>query len=175
MCYKKAILQRVLPEFVKAFLTFVPDVVWFHGTDTNVMKTVGFRESILTKHVSTEHHYMKICHGIWLKFDTASGSTDINLFMLTNKVQILLLRFSPNSNQLKKFLWNLVHRILSKSEEKFRKWVKILFTSCSKVDKSCTASILKKFALAQQRQVEISYTDFRPNRSSSIVENTARN
>jgi len=82
---QKAILQRVLPEFVKVFFTFLPNV-WFHGTDTNVMKTVVFRASVLTKLVSTEHHYVKTCHRIRLKFDSASGSTDVNLFMLLNKV-----------------------------------------------------------------------------------------
>jgi len=40
---------------------------------------------------------------------------------------------------------------------------------------SCIASILKKLTLAQQRQVEISYTDLRPNSSSIMVENTGRN
>ena len=139
------------------------------------MKTVVFRASILTKLVSIEHHYVKVCHRIFLKYDITSGSMDINLFMLLNKVQILLLRFSPNSNQIKKFLWNLIQGDLSKSEEKFGKWVNILLTSCSKLDKACTASILTKFTLAQQRQVEISYTDFRPNRSSNMVENTGRN
>jgi len=78
---QKAILQRVLPEFVKAFFTFLPNVVWFRGTDINVMKT---RASVLTELVSTEHHYVKTRHRIRLKFDTASGSTDVNLFMLLN-------------------------------------------------------------------------------------------
>jgi hypothetical protein len=61
---QKTILQRVLPEFVKAFFTFLTFVLWFHGTDTDVMKTVVFRASVLTKLVSTKHRYVKICHRI---------------------------------------------------------------------------------------------------------------
>jgi len=62
VCYKKkTILQRVLPEFVKAFFTFLPNVVWFRGTATNVMKTVVYRASILKK---TRRYWTSLCEDL---------------------------------------------------------------------------------------------------------------